>query len=185
MLLQAKINMILIGIAGKKQSGKDCLYMAIHNLLRHTHVIARVAFADALKQEVCRGMLVDRAYLEAHKENFRLILQGWATDFRRKLCGDDYWINRWQEIVKGIESTPNLVIVVPDVRFLNEASIIKKMGGTLIKIERRCRREEDKHKSETEMDSCVADYVIDNSDSIQHLIEQAKTFLTQQLKIKL
>lgn len=139
--------MILIGIAGKKGSGKDEVFRCIKHRFPDSH---REAFADALKDEVCFAMHVTREYLELHKSNFRLILQGWGTDYRRKLHGNDYWIRAWKRRVVNSSAE---VVVVPDVRFLNEARLIHDSGGYLFKVIRPGYSEgDDTHPSETDLD---------------------------------
>lgn len=146
----------LIGFAGKKQSGKDTAFAILHNaLLNKGRPVIKWAFADQLKKEVAHACNVSLLFIEENKEDMRLILQGWGTDFRRKHYGEDYWIEKWKVGIKNLqEMQPTAVIVAPDVRFKNEAAVIKELGGQVIKIVGHNRQwEDDKHPSETEMDS--------------------------------
>lgn len=92
-----------------------------------------LGFADALKADVSRKFGVTLEYLEEHKENFRLILQGYGTDYRRKLYGDDFWIKKWIQGADLLQRNDS-ILLVPDVRFDNEAEAIKKRGGIIIQI---------------------------------------------------
>jgi hypothetical protein len=124
----------IIGIAGKKQSGKDTVCNILKTMIGWEKCF-RVAFADELKDEIAKAIRMDREYINKHKENFRLILQGWGTDFRRKLCGEDYWIKKWHDkVCYMLSEMPNCTIITPDVRFQNEADIIHQMGGIVIGI---------------------------------------------------
>lgn len=158
--------MILIGIAGKKASGKDEVCNFIRARLPNTQ---RIAFADALKDEVCRAMLVTREYLDAHKSHFRLILQGWGTDYRRQMHGEDYWLRQWLKRVRQNESTES-TIVVPDVRFTNEARFIHELNGLLFHVKRPSLNASDDHLSENDLDQFTEfDRYILNNGSLKQL----------------
>ena len=126
--------MNLIGISGKKLSGKDTVAGMIANYLIPLKTV-RIGFADTLKDELCAMLNITSTYLDEHKDNFRLIMQGYGTDFRRKLTSDDYWILKLEKKITELPSNIHTV-VIPDVRFLNEAEYIKKLGGKLIRVER-------------------------------------------------
>src|SRR6266404_3661119 len=141
--------MYLLGICGKKHSGKDTVCRMIKDLL-HPLTVEKISFADSLKEEVAKGCGVTIQYLEEHKENFRLILQGWGKDFRRDLYRRDYWIIRWMQKVNSI-SDKTYCIIAADIRFMNEANLIQDYGGRLIKIDRPNILNNDKHISENEV----------------------------------
>lgn len=157
--------MILIGISGKKAAGKDVVASFIQQQLNPMSY-QRIAFADALKNEVSFGMHVSVEYIEQHKDNFRLILQGWGTDYRRKLCGADYWTKQWLYLVNRSHEE---LIIAPDCRFLNEIQMIKRMNGFTIRIDRPSTAP-DSHSSECELDDYQSyDYYIRNDSSLQQL----------------
>ena len=146
----------IIGIAGKKHSGKDTIHKIIHNACRHEYVVLHKPFAEPLRREVAEAAGISLDYLEENKEHFRLILQGWGTNFRRKLCGDDYWIVKWRATINYLKEhlQSSTIVVVPDVRFLNEAAAIKELGGKLwnVAMVNGPRHIEDAHPSETQLD---------------------------------
>lgn len=156
--------MVIIGISGKKQSGKD--EVCKHILEHFPDSAVRIAFADALKLEVAIALVKPLAYIDEHKDNLRLILQGWGTDYRRKLHGEDYWVRQWLRTVKN---SSHKVIVCPDVRFINEADTIKKMGGYVIRVDRKSVDTSDTHPSETALDNYTFDHIIDNNATIKRL----------------
>jgi hypothetical protein len=149
-------NLHIIGIAGKKHSGKDTIHKIIHNACRHSFVVEHKPFAEPLKREVAEAAGISLEYLEENKENFRLILQGWGTDFRRRLVAEDYWIVKWKAAIHYLKehSMHPIIIVVPDVRFLNEANAIKEEGGKLwsCAMVNGPTRTDDTHDSETQLD---------------------------------
>lgn len=173
----------LIGFSGKKQAGKDTAYKLLHNLLPGKDIF-RIAFADKLKEEVSRATGISISQIDANKENFRLILQGWGTDFRRNLCGEDYWISKWMKTVDYISNAfPACIIVATDIRFENEANVIRSHGGHVYKIVAVGKEEnKDEHASEQELSSITADRVLINDfrnvnvlkDQIQQVIKKLK-----------
>lgn len=166
--------MKLIGLAGKKKTGKDTVCKFIQEILS-PKIVKRIAFADALKGEVSRaciavgGPVVSLEYIEEHKDNFRLILQGWGTDFRRNLCDQYYWINKVSDAINKLDSTV-YAIIIPDVRFMNEAKWIHSNGGRVIHVSRRTGLV-DLHPSETELtdDNFPYDFYISNESSLNEL----------------
>lgn len=168
--------MIIIGLSGRKQTGKDSVVNALRQL-QPSKLIVRVAFADAIKQEVAIATNKSLAFIEEHKENFRLILQGWGTDFRRNLCNKEYWTEQW--LKRCLKEERAAFIVCPDVRFKNEAETIRKVDGKLFRVRRRSLAEEDNHASETELTDSNFGYDdwIDNDGSLEDLTKNVnKTF---------
>src|SRR6185369_9164711 len=111
----------VIGISGKKQSGKDTLAKHIANL--STLPVTRLAFADALKEEVAKACGVAVQFVELNKEDFRPMLQWWGTDFRRKFNGDNYWVNKLLLKLNEYGNDKPEIVVIPDVRFQSEAAV--------------------------------------------------------------
>lgn len=163
---------ILIGISGKKMSGKDALCNSIRKVTVKFST-QRIAFADALKEEVAQACGVSVQFIEDNKSQFRPILQWWGTDFRRKYQGDDYWVKRaLGKINEAYDKGVNLVIV-PDVRFKSEAETIKSVGGYLVRIARPTQLI-DGHISETELDDYKGfDYVVINNGTLDDLDREA------------
>ena len=149
---------MVVGIAGAYGSGKD----EAASVLTAEFGFERVNFADALKAEVAatlpltlaayadeynadvRGIkdsewLLERRrplsvtdLLQEHKPPvIRALLQEWGTELRRREDAE-YWVRRWSARVAAIGGLTH--IVSTDVRFPNEATAIKAMGGRLVKI---------------------------------------------------
>ena len=75
-------------------------------------------------------------------------------------------------------SFPNWII--SDVRFPNEADIIKNKGGILIKINRNTEIINN-HESEIILDNYTKwDYIIDNDDKIEYLIKKVREILIKE-----
>lgn len=157
--------MIVIGLSGKKLSGKDTVFMLLKESMINL-TIERVAFADALKQEVAELLKVDVATIEQQKSRFRGILQWYGTDWRRA-DDENYWIKRAQEKINALAGTSD-VVVVTDVRFPNEAELVRSNDGLLVRINRQG-PSTDTHSSETAMDGYTPDLVIDNTGTLDAL----------------
>lgn len=76
----------------------------------------------------------------------------------REIIGDDLWVVLMQIRLTNLEadmlngSTPDAHIIVTDVRFPNEADLIRDMGGVMVRISRDGDLPVDPHQSETALD---------------------------------
>ena len=160
--------MQLIGLTGKKRAGKDTACEMLSTIASPV-ASQRIGFADAVYEDLSKMLRLPIFIIKENKENFRLMLQGYATDYRRKMCGYNYWIERWQKTFNTIHPDIQLVIV-PDVRFVNEADYIRKAGGVIWRIKRPL-SEIDMHLSENELDEFQFPE-INNNDSPHHMFQQ-------------
>lgn len=189
---------MLIGITGKKYSGKD----TAGNHLIKNYKFTRYALADPLKKAVKEIFMLSDDQVWGHlKEAIdkrygvtpRKLLQIIGTELFRndifsylpgsfKIPYGKIWINRfklWYEKNKkywkmtdytGVGKYFERNVVVTDVRFLDEAEVIKKLGGIVIKIERPILNyRKDDHSSEIYINYIKTDYTIINDGSIKDL----------------
>ena len=167
---------MIIGLSGYAQSGKD----STAELLCLNYGYTRVAFADPMRQALLTinpqldsitrvSDLVDDYGWNLAKQNpeVRRLLQVLGTDFGRKMLGDDVWINI---ALSGIKSEDR--IVVSDVRYPNEAEAIKKLGGTVWRINRHNHTAVNGHTSERAMDNYMFNYVIYNDGTLDELSDE-------------
>lgn len=164
--------MKIYGLTGKAGSGKDSFYKEFQKL---NPDCVRVAFADALKREIAELGELTVEYIEENKSQLRVFMQTYGTDFRRKHCGEDYWIHRLAISPSDLDKW----IFVTDVRFQNEADFIRKNGGKIIRVIKTDHNAQSSHVSETEMDKIKADYTIHAKDRIE-LANEVKKFLAQE-----
>lgn len=183
----------LIGLAGFKESGKDAV-AALLKMVGYT----RFAFADEVRREVVNSFVdgyevplmpdhIWQAWLTCANADLigddmiytkpmpvwgRQVLQWWGSEYRREQ-DSQYWVDKINNTICGLD----LPAVISDVRFLNEASWIKKATldsktiGLLWRVERPgCKS--DGHVSETELLDIPVDYVIHNNGDMQHLATQ-------------
>lgn len=167
--------MKLIGLSGRKRSGKDTVCDIIKRLLPDTSV-ERIAFADALKEEVSRVLGVTIDEIEADKARFRGMLQWWGTEWRRHQ-DIEYWIK--QARLKINASTAD-VVVVTDVRFQNEADLIRELGGLVCRIHRPdAEGEPDLHPSEAALESIPMKVRIFNDGGMDDLTMQVERYIVR------
>jgi hypothetical protein len=175
--------MLIIGFGHKARQGKNIAAEAIvdyyttkrriYGELGYTVPKAQsISFAAAL-YEICRkeyGMMTKDAPL----------LQ--RVGMERRQIDRDYWIKR---AFANIEPTADIV-VIPDVRFVNEAEYIKSQGGYLVDVKRLnadgtqfiAQDRPADHPSETELDGYNFDFYLTNSHGHQALLaEQAITLV--------
>jgi hypothetical protein len=167
-----------VGLVGTKGVGKSTLAGYLKDELPDAAIIA---FADALRADVV-AMLGDvydgiplLPWLEERKATiFGPILQG-VGEFGRQSFGDDYWIKRLADAAHCQD-----VVIVPDVRYVNEAEWIKAQGGLLVSVVGPPRWEGDQrdpsHPSEAAVPDCqrLADVQARNIHGRGYLMGQAR-----------
>lgn len=145
--------------------------------------VVRLAFADDLKREVAQACGVTVNFIEAHKDNFRLILQGWGTEFRRQIHGDKYWVHRMERSIHRIQAASKdsrILICITDVRFENEAEMVKRFGGKVARVVRAgAAAEADNHISETQMNRYDFDLMVNNSGTLDDLRSEVERLAFQ------
>lgn len=170
---------VIIGIGHKRRRGKDVLaeMMSGQAALQGFETCTR-PFAYALKEHIGAGIFgLTEEQLYGDQKTIidpfweltpRDILQRGGTESMRDVFGQDIWVKVMQRF---IEHCPAQVILIPDVRFPNEAEAVKRWGGTLIKVERDIEHaEEDTHISETALDDFDGwDHTVNNNSSLGDL----------------
>lgn len=193
----------LIGISGRKRTGKDTLA----GFLVAGHGFTRLAFADPLKAIVAELNPAIPAYtalgsddpddawrvqdeLDSCKSDtdpagwegakaepeVRRLLQAQGEAVRRHL-GENVWvdatINKAHYLLA--EGKP---VVIPDVRYPNEAERIKALGGIVVRVNRPGTAEgtssTDLHISETALDGYDFDVIVTNDSDVAFLKRAAK-----------
>ena len=83
----------------------------------------------------------------------------------REVYGDDIWSS---QVESQIQSLTTQNIFIPDLRFKNEADMLKKHGFLLVKIIRKNREidRDPRHKSEIDLEDYPFDLVIENDGTI-------------------
>ena len=129
----------IVGFTGKAGAGKD----TAADYLKGYHGYEKHAFAGPLKRAVSVLFGIDLLTLndpimkevpdKVWRRTPRYLMQWLGTDALRKEITDDFFVI---SMARAIDDSLSNLIVISDVRFDDEARFVKKMGGTVIRIER-------------------------------------------------
>jgi hypothetical protein len=175
-------NFILIGVTGRKFSGKDTIgdYLVKH------HGFIRLAYADTLKEalKIVFSFTDEQLYGEK-KETVdeywshtpRELLQSIGTElFRdelpklRKNMTSDIWIKAVNRRMIDLRKRGYNRFVVTDVRFPNEVDYIKNSSGVVWKVNRLMAKiTQADHASEAHIDNFECSYEFHNNSTLLNL----------------
>ncbi len=175
---------VIVAFTGKKGHGKDTAAKALDDHQVIKNLVApdywyRVNFADPLKaacdkvfgltwKEMNVPELKERRLDRWPHESPRFIMQQVGTDLFRNQW-PDVWIKAWERNI--LRHNYNYVT---DLRFLNEAEVVRKYWGKIVRIVDPRKESTDTHKSETEMDKITSDFLIVNDGSIEDLYRKVR-----------
>ena len=146
------------------KAGKDTFFSIVAERIP----ARRLAFADELKSECAKACGVTIGQINEDKARFRPLLQWWGTEFRRNQ-DSEYWLKK---MLVSLDALSDWVTVfVTDVRFENEAQLIRSQGGEIIRVIRTNHQETGGlvgHASEIEMEGITADYTV-AAENVQEL----------------
>lgn len=184
---------MLLGLCGYAGCGKDT---AAQVLIEEFH-FQRVAFADPIKQalltlnpyvpnpenngfqrisEFSEGR--DWANVKEYAE-VRRLMQIIGTEVGRNLFDPDIWVKLAEAKLASTLSVGHTVVT--DVRFPNEARLIKKHGGLLIRIGRPGYGAVNEHVSDRASENWTYDHHIDNDGSVDKLFTKMRDLLSSLL----
>jgi hypothetical protein len=176
--------MRIIGMTGRKRSGKD----TVGAYLRMKHSFAQESFAKPLKEAVRYIYGWGHEHLDGSLKEVvdpywqttpRAVLQSFGTEIGRQL-DQNLWVKSLQRRLESFQTEPSgpFSFVITDVRFPNEADVVKALGGEIWRVIRPSLGERtDLHASETSMDDYVVDREIVNNGSIADLHNQVDVLL--------
>lgn len=174
----------IIGLHGKKYAGKDTAALGLME-----HGFTRIAFADELRAMlydlnpilhvggdgyVYRWQVWDTEGYDVLKTlpEARRLMQVFGTEVIRNR-DEDFWVRRVQEKIEPAGVTARWAIT--DVRFDNEARMIRKLGGQVVEIVRPDTSEHDTHGADHVSEAGIArgliDFTVYNSSTVEELHE--------------
>lgn len=134
---------IIAGLSGKMGTGKSTLARQMAKAMQPCRIMS---FAEKVRQEVSarfcfdidltrtekgKDVVVEHPDIPGGKATVRGVMQWWGTDVVRK-TDPDYWARALLEDVNKAR-TDN--IIIDDIRFPNEVSMVKSCGGFAVRIE--------------------------------------------------
>ena len=154
-----------IGIAGPMQGGKSTLAALLAERIEATiH-----PFAAPLKR-----MAMDLGWNGKKDQKGRKLLQLLGTEVCRGCIADDYWITQWEETTEGEAS---MYVIADDVRFDNEANMIRERGVMVYVMGRQHWTHD--HASEQPPRMGPRDIIINNAGDMYQLEQAASTLDAQ------
>lgn len=153
---------MIIGFVGKKRVGKStaCSMVPMGTVVSFREPLleeVKMIFTSLLNMHAVKYKMTVDEVLEKKPGIIRQLLQWWGTDVRRAQ-DPDYWTDQWKAKVDETEG----LILVDDLRFLNEANAITQRQGIIIRVVGEHADNTDTHASEKEMDMILEDYTIHN-----------------------
>lgn len=163
----------LVGIAGRAGAGKTTAAGMIPGA-------AVVQLADPLYQAVAamlglpEAMLRDRAIkdkpLPGIGKSPRQLLQTLGTEWGRETVSATFWVDLARERIGRLFDAGVGTIAIADVRFANEAQMVRDLGGTVWRIVRGTDPVVmDDHASEAGIPAELVDAEIDNAGTLEEL----------------
>lgn len=114
---------------------------------------------------------VDKAIVVPKAEvSVRHMLRTLGTEWGRQCVHPDIWLRCWEERIK-----PHALVVADDVRFPNEAELIRRLGGELWCVERPGVLRTHEHTSEGNLDTYQHfTKLIANNGSLSDLVDKLR-----------
>lgn len=186
---------MIIGITGYMGSGKD----EAAAVLAQRYGYLRYGFGDTLRAELKQRfpLLLEELRIAANEAErsqaarrplstyrihtidtllqtkpinaVRFLMQEYGTDVRRR-DNPSHWVDAWKAGVRDL-GMHDPFVVAPDVRFHNEAAVIREMGGVIWRIARPGVGAS-RHQSEQEQIDIQVDATIFNDGTLEELEAQ-------------
>ena len=184
-------KMKIIGITGRARSGKDTLAGAILSLGERGE---RMSFAAPIREfvsaitciplaDIVDGPLKEQPLPEFGGRSARQMMQTLGTEWGRELIHRDLWITVARKRLLSLSALPEAdapsVVVFSDVRFENEATMIRELGGTVVHLHRVDATPVHGHASEAGIDQHPEDLSVYNEGSIGDLLSAAAHIYAQ------
>ena len=160
----------LIALTGAAGSGKSTVAKHLSN---KRIPFVRTKFSGTLKKMLMQipNVTIDMTEGELKEEPQELfggktpreVMQTLGTEWGRDSVYSKIWLDSWERSINNLT-----YIVVEDLRYLNEAELVKRRGGQIWRIKRpdyKCNG----HISETEMKGIDPDLTIRNNGSVEEL----------------
>lgn len=166
-----KILSVLLNVSISKFNNRDfkenyCIEMNTLSIHKVSDVPTNKILNDSVFSKKARNF--DES-LKNYYLTIRQLMQVFATEYCRRLFGSDVWV--YSALKNNAQQ-----LIISDLRFVNEAAIIKKHNGLLIYVDRGL--EFGQHPSENEMkilyDQGLYNIIIKNDGTLKDLFNKVK-----------
>lgn len=164
----------IIGVSGRAGAGKDTIAAALRR-----DGFERIAFADPLKRACAIVFGLTHEQTHGREKEIvdlrwglspRQIMQRFGTEAIRDVFGEDVWIKSMAAQIERVRAEGSKRgVVIPDVRFPNEAEAVRAWGGQLWRVVRPDVAAVAEHVSETALDRFQFDVTVHNTGTIDDL----------------
>jgi dephospho-CoA kinase len=166
--------MLIIAITAEKESGKTTVCKKLQELFeRDTQKVAICSFAGPLKR-----LAKSLGWNGEKDEKGRTILQRLGTDVCRNI-DDQYWLKRMQEQLNQANLESVDVVLIDDLRFLNEYAFLQNIGALPFKLIRKKTFRQwlkslftPKHISEKQIAKMPTENIIKNDGTLEQLLSK-------------
>lgn len=168
---------MILALTGKMGSGKSTVVKTLS--VMPSEEIVLVKFAQPLydMQDSIYEIIEDVYQRPSNFVKDRKLLQLLGTEWGRNTISDTLWVDIWKREVRYIiENHPQYLVVCDDLRFDNEAEVVKELGGKIIQINtddptrsNRVDTSQASHKSEQGIDKKYVDYTLVNNGTLEEL----------------
>lgn len=169
----------LIGVAGRAGCGKNL----VASMVPEAEIIqladplyAGLAAMLGVPEEMLRDRGTKESPIDWLGKSPRQLLQTLGTDWGRTLVASDVWLRIAQRRLDDLALDGCPVVVIADVRFDNEAEMIRSRGGEVWLVEREPETAAAPHVSEAGISPDLIDRVIDNRgtpDQTRRIVQEA------------
>lgn len=152
----------LIGLAGPALVGKSTMA----EMLCREYGFEEKAFADPLKESLMaltglgRKYFYDQNFKHKHHQLIgmspRKLMQLFGTEFVRNTIRKDFWVERMRHELSGAVGSQ----VISDIRFNDEADLIRSQGGIVVILKREGIEDESGHESESGIRTAISDVCV-------------------------
>ena len=181
----------LIGIGGYASSGKD----AVATILEDSHGFYGTFMSQPLNAALCRlnpqvevrrgevfryvDLIAQLGYTKAKElPEVRRLLQAMGTEVGRDMFGQTVWIDQLRNYLAA--QKPDDDVVVTGIRFPNEASMIRELGGELWWVHRPGYGPVNSHTSDNALTYEDFDRVVMNDGTLDDLEQHVAKLLQNQ-----
>jgi len=169
-----KAGHAVVGVAGPKGGGKTAFALRFRDFAAAEDVPVLYLPLAAKLKEIFRLM----GWNGQKDARGRRGLQLLGTEVGRKCIHEDVWVRHWRdralhEALRAEARGSRIVVLADDVRFVNEADVIHRMGGRVVEIAGRVPYENE-HDSEKRLPSGLLDAIVDNGGSLEDLERSAR-----------